>query len=74
MSLLNNISFSFDFYTCIFFNHRNVLYIRLVGSVGRVPDYRAGGHGFKPWLDHHSGPLKIIEKKSTAFVMTSANG
>ena len=43
-------------------------------SVGRVPDNRAGGRGFKPRPDHHSGSLKIIEEKSVASVMTSANG
>ena len=47
---------------------------RPVSSVGRVPDYRAGGRGFEPRPDHHSGSLKIIEEKSAAFVMTSANG
>ena len=48
---------------------------RPVSSVGRVPDYRARGCGFKPRPDHHSGSLKkIIEEKSAAFVMTSANG
>ena len=31
---------------------------RPVSSVGRVPDYCAGGHGFKPRQDHHSGSLK----------------
>ena len=30
---------------------------RPVGSVGRVPDYRAGGRRFKPQLDQHSGSL-----------------
>ena len=30
---------------------------RPVSSVGRVPDYRAGGRGFKPRPDHHSGSL-----------------
>ena len=30
---------------------------RPVGSVGRVPDYRAGGRGFKPRSDQHSGSL-----------------
>ena len=30
---------------------------RPVGSVGRIPDYRAGGRGFKPWPDQHSGSL-----------------
>ena len=29
---------------------------RPVGSVGRVPDYHAGGRGFKPRPDHHLGP------------------
>ena len=36
---------------------------RLVGLVGRVPDYRAGGRGFKPRPDQHSGSLKITEEK-----------
>ena len=31
---------------------------RPVSSVGRVPDYRAGGRGFEPRPDHHSGSLK----------------
>ena len=26
-----------------------------VSSIGRVPEYRAGGRGFKPRPDHHSG-------------------
>ena len=30
---------------------------RPVGSVGRVPDYHAGGRGFKPRPDQHSGSL-----------------
>ena len=30
---------------------------RPVSSVGRVPDYRAGGRWFKPRPDHHSGSL-----------------
>ena len=30
---------------------------RPVGSVGRVPDYRAGGRGFKARPDQHSGSL-----------------
>ena len=30
---------------------------RPVSSVGRVPDYRAGGRGFKPRPDHLSGTL-----------------
>ena len=32
---------------------------RPVGSVGRVPDYHAGGRGFKPWPDQHS-KLKVL--------------
>ena len=31
-------------------------------SVGRVPDYRAGGRGFKPRPDQHSGSLITDEK------------
>ena len=46
---------------------------RPVGSVGRVPDYRAGGRGFKPRPDQHSGSLNN-RGESAAFVMTSANG
>ena len=30
---------------------------RPVGSVGCVPDYRAGGRGFEPRPDQHSGSL-----------------
>ena len=30
---------------------------RPVSSVGRVPDYRAGGRGFKSQPDQHSGSL-----------------
>ena len=46
---------------------------RPVSSVGRVPDYRAGGCGFKPRPDQHSGSLNN-RGESAAFVMTSANG
>ena len=46
---------------------------RPVGSVGRASDYRAGGRGFKPRPDQHSGSLSNWEE-SAAFVMTSANG
>ena len=46
---------------------------RPVSSVGRVPDYRAGGRGFKPQPDQHSGSLNN-GGESAAFVMTSANG
>ena len=46
---------------------------RPVGSVGRVPDYRAGGRGFKPRPDQHSGSLNN-RGESAAFVITSANG
>ena len=35
---------------------------RLVSSVGRVLDYSAGGHGFKPWPDQNSGSLITEEK------------
>ena len=44
-----------------------------VSSVGRVPDYRAGGRGFKPRPDQH---LRSLNKcgESAAFVTTSANG
>ena len=49
---------------------------RPVSSVGRVPDYRAGGRGFKPWPDYHSGSCTEVmhSTQSAAFVMTSANG
>ena len=30
-------------------------YRRLVSSIGGVPDCRAGGRRFEPWLDQHSG-------------------
>ena len=30
---------------------------RPVSSVGRAPDCRAGGHGFKPQPDQYSGSL-----------------
>ena len=46
---------------------------RLVSSVGRAPVCRAGGRGFKPRPDQHSGSLNNCEE-SAAFVMTSANG
>ena len=41
--------------------------------VGRAPVCRAGGRGFKPRPDQHSGSLNNWEE-SAAFVMTSANG
>ena len=44
-----------------------------VGSVGRVPDYRAGGRGFKSRPDQHSGSLNN-RGESAAFAMTSADG
>ena len=44
-----------------------------VGSVGWVPDYRAGGRGFEPRPDQHLGSLNNWGE-SAAFVMTSANG
>ena len=46
---------------------------RPVGSVGKVPDYRAGGRGFKARPDQHSGSLNNREE-SAAFVMVFANG
>ena len=46
---------------------------RLVGSVGRAPVCWAGGHGFEPRPDQHSGSLNNWEENA-AFVMTSANG
>ena len=46
---------------------------RPVGSVGRVPDYRAGGRGFKPRPEQHSGSLNN-RGENDAFVMTSTNG
>ena len=45
----------------------------IVSSVGRAPDYRAGGRGFKPRPDQHSGSLNNCEE-SVAFAITSANG
>jgi len=44
----------------------------LGSSVRRVPVCWAGGRGFKPRLDQHSGSLNNWEG-SAAFVMTSAN-
>ena len=41
-------------------------------SVGRVPVFWAGGQGFKPRPDQHSGSLNNWEG-SAAFVVTSAN-
>ena len=49
-----------------------VPYRHLVSSAGRAPVYRAGGRGFKPRLDQHSGSLNNWEE-SAAFVITSAN-
>ena len=46
---------------------------RLVGSFGRAPVCWAGGHGFEPRPDQHSGSLNKW-KESAAFVMTSENG
>ena len=43
-----------------------------VGSIGRAPDYRAGGRGFKLRPDQHSGSLNNGERN--AFARTSANG
>ena len=52
----------------------NILFDRrLVSSVGRAPVCRAGGCGFKPQPNQHSGSLNNWEE-SAAFVMTSANG
>ena len=52
----------------------NILFDRhLVSSVGRAPVYWAGGCGFKPQPNQHSGSLNNWEE-SAAFVMTSANG
>ena len=41
--------------------------------LAQLVDYRAGGHGFKPWPDQHSGSLNN-RGESAAFVMTSTNG
>ena len=46
---------------------------RLVSSVGRAPVYWAGGRGFKPRPDQHSGSLNDWGE-SAAFVIISANG
>ena len=43
---------------------------RPVGSVGWVPDYRAGGRRFEPRPDQHLGSLNNWGE-SAAFVMTS---
>ena len=42
-------------------------------SVGRGPVCWAGGRGFKPLPDKHSGSLHNSEE-SAAFIMTSSNG
>ena len=47
--------------------------LNLVSSVGRAPVCRAGGRGFEPRPDQHSGSLNNWEG-SAAFVMTTANG
>ena len=50
----------------IFATFQNVIFRRLgvrltkrrpIFSVGRAPDCRAGGRGFKTWPDQHSGSL-----------------
>ena len=46
---------------------------RPISSVGRAPDCRAGGRGFKPRPDQHSGSLNNLGERA-AFVMTPANG
>ena len=46
---------------------------RLVSLVGRVLVCRVVSHGFKLWLDQHSGSLNNWDESAT-FVMTSANG
>ena len=50
-----------------------VIIIDQVSSVGWASDYRAGGRGFKPRPDQHSGSLNNWGE-SAAFVITSANG
>ena len=45
----------------------------LVSSVGIAPVCWAGGRGFKPQPDQHSGSLNNREE-SAAFIMTSSNG
>ena len=44
---------------------------RPVSSVGWVSHHGAGGCGFEPWPDQHSGPLNN-RVESAAFVITSA--
>ena len=52
---------------------RMALSFYLFSSVGRALVCRAGGRGFKPRPDQHSGSLNNWEE-SAAFVMTSTNG
>ena len=33
---------------------------QLVGSVGRAPDYHAGGRGFKPWTNTQITEEKVL--------------
>ena len=42
---------------------------RPVGSVGRVPNYRAGGRGFKPRPDQHS----LITEEKVLPLLTKLN-
>ena len=44
-----------------------------LAQLGRAPVCWAGGHGYEPRPDQHSGSLNNWEESAT-FVMTSANG
>ena len=46
-----------DYFCQVFLLALIVNFSQLDSSVGRVLDYHAGGHGFKPQPDHHSGSL-----------------
>ena len=52
--------FTQSFLTCIYYripekNKDKIRYRRPVSSVGRAPDFCAGGLGFEPRPDQHSG-------------------
>ena len=61
---------------CLAFGPFSQLYAKvlsfLVSSVGRAPVCWAGGRGFKPRPDQHSGSFNNWEE-SAAVIMTSAN-
>ena len=61
-------SFHFHNFTQRFFQRNR----HLVSSVGRAPVCWAGGRGFKPRPDQHSGSFNNWEE-SAAVIMTSAN-